>query len=404
MSGQSEQYSATRPRFDPIGCVGILLLCFVLLAGVRGLLSSFQRVDRNTPTPFVVAVSESNLLTLTPIATAMVETLAPTATETPPPEFFRADDEPAVTVIRMTATPSETAPPPTETPTATPTATPLPPDPTDTPTPFVIFVKSPTPIPDELVPNILTLLPPTPTPLPTPTGPDYGLGVPILMYHYTSEPPEDADKYRTDLSVSPANLRRQLEYLQANGYTTIDFYELARGLANRQTLPEKPVILTFDDGYRDNYEHAFPLLQAFGMKGVFFIITEPINFNDPRYVSWEMVREMADAGMSMEIHTVSHPNLADLDDEKAQQQIVGAQEEIAAHTGYLPRFLSYPGGDYDDETIQIARDAELWGAVTTRYGTYHQRANRYEWRRVRMRYTTSIQEFAALLKVYVPEE
>ncbi len=117
-----------------------------------------------------------------------------------------------------------------------------------------------------------------------------------------------------------------------------------------------------------------------------------------------MVREMSDAGMSMEIHTVSHPNLADQSYEKARDQILTAQEEIAAPIGKTPRFLSYPGGDYDEETIQIVRELDLWGAVTTQYGTFHRRANRYEWKRVRMRYTTTINEFAALLKAYAPED
>ncbi|MGB1249352.1 MAG: polysaccharide deacetylase family protein [Candidatus Promineifilaceae bacterium] len=396
MRNQHEQYPTTRLHFDPIGCVGILLLSFVLIAGVRGVTEAIAARALWTPTPFIIAFATYDLptVTATSLPTATPEATALPPTQSPPTH-------------PPTATATSTALPTVDTPTVEASATPTQPPPTVTPasaentaTPFVAYAMSPTPTLDEWNPDTLTIVP---TPLPTPTGPDSGAGVPILMYHYTSEPPANADKYRTDLSVSPTNLRRQLEYLQAHGYTTIDFYELARGLANQQTLPEKPVILTFDDGYRDNYENAFPLLKAYGMRGVFFIITGPINFNDPNYMTWPMVREMAEAGMSMEIHTVSHPNLATLNDDKSAEQIQNAQAQIAAETGHFPRFLAYPGGDYDGETIQILRALDLWGAVTTKYGTYHQRANRFEWRRVRMRYTTSINEFAALLKVYIPE-
>ena len=400
MSGQREQLSTAQTRFDPISCVGVILLLWGLFMGMRSIIDTLAIRPIPTPTALILSVAA---------VTAHPTTPTPTQTRitTPWPTIEQATViSKTVEVIRVTATPSPT---PTATNTLQPTTTNTP-QPTATPThsptetPFIAFVRPITEKPDELNSDLLTVVPPTPTPLPTPDGPDNGAGLPILMYHYTSEPPEGANIYRVDLSVSPQNLRRQLEYLQAHGYTTIDFYDLARGLANRQTLPEKPVILTFDDGYRDNYEQAFPLLQAFGMKGVFFLVTESINFRDERYMTWEMVREMSDAGMSMEIHTVSHPNLADQSYEKARDQILTAQEEIAAVIGKTPRFLSYPGGDYDEETIQIVRELDLWGAVTTQYGTFHRRANRYEWKRVRMRYTTTINEFAALLKAYAPTE
>ena len=79
------------------------------------------------------------------------------------------------------------------------------------------------------------------------------------MYHYISVPPPDADIYRRDLSVSPANFERQLGYLIENGYTTITLRDLVYHLTVGDSLPEKPVILTFDDGYRDNFFHAYRL-------------------------------------------------------------------------------------------------------------------------------------------------
>lgn len=94
------------------------------------------------------------------------------------------------------------------------------------------------------------------------------------MYHYVSTPPDDADIYRRDLSTEPEMFRQQMAYLAENGFTPIDFYDLSLAIVNKSTLPDKPVILTFDDGYLDNYQNAFPVLQEYGFTGTFFIITD----------------------------------------------------------------------------------------------------------------------------------
>jgi peptidoglycan/xylan/chitin deacetylase (PgdA/CDA1 family) len=120
------------------------------------------------------------------------------------------------------------------------------------------------------------------------------------MYHYISIPPEDADKYRSDLSVSPDAFREQMNYLADNGFETVDLYDLSLAITNKRELPEKPVIITMDDGYRDNYENAFPILQEFGMKATFFVVTEFIDKELENYLSWTMAKEMADAGMRID--------------------------------------------------------------------------------------------------------
>ena len=79
------------------------------------------------------------------------------------------------------------------------------------------------------------------------------------MYHYLSDPPPRADRYRRDLSVSPAQFEEQLAYLKADGYQAISLYDLLYHLTLGWPLPEHPIIITFDDGYRDNYTSAFPL-------------------------------------------------------------------------------------------------------------------------------------------------
>lgn len=222
--------------------------------------------------------------------------------------------------------------------------------------------------------------------------------VPILMYHYISEPPEDADEYRTDLSVPPERFRQQLQYLKDHGFTTIDFYDLSLAVTARKELPEKPIILSFDDGYLDNYQYAFPMLREFGFSGTFFIVTEFVDTQTPGYMTWAMIEEMAAAGMRIENHSKTHADMTAQERDGLLWQIRGAQETLAAHLGYAPRFFCYPGGRYDEDTIAMLQELDFWGAVTTSGGKWHGFEDRFEWSRLRMRYTTDMPTFAALVE------
>lgn len=264
---------------------------------------------------------------------------------------------------------------------------------------------SKTPIPKESVVTE-TAVSPTETPAiihptvppPTPVGSNvWNLRVPILMYHYISEPPPDADIYRIDLSVPPEKFREQMAYLAKNGYTPIDLYQLSAAVTAQIELPEKPIVLTFDDGYLDNYENAFPILQEFGFIGTFFVITDLADQGAEGYANWEQLKEMAAAGMRIESHTKNHPDLSTMGRADIIFQALGSQETIAAHIGYMPRYLCYPGGRYDEETMQILSELDMWGAVTTQGGGWHGFADRYEWSRQRMRYETTMDQFRILI-------
>ncbi len=310
-------------------------------------------------------------------APTLISQITPTSTTVPPTPTLR----PTATA---TQTPSPTA---TNTPTATPTETP-----TDTPTATGTLQA--------------TAVPPTETPSPTPTLPalptpsgtySYTVKVPILMYHYISIPPEDADIYRTDLSVEPDNFRAQMAFLAENGFTTIDFYDLSLAITGKITLPTKPVIITMDDGYRDNYENAFPILQEFGHTATFFIVSEFIDFGYENYLTWEMVEEMAAAGMRFESHSRTHADLRGQPRDFLIWQILGSQQTIAFHIGYTPRYFSYPAGWYDEDAISVLQDLDFWGAVTTSGGKWHGFDGRYAWNRLRVRHTTPLVEFADLV-------
>jgi peptidoglycan/xylan/chitin deacetylase (PgdA/CDA1 family) len=218
------------------------------------------------------------------------------------------------------------------------------------------------------------------------------------MYHYISNPPAGSDRYRIDLSVSPTELEAQLKYLSTNGYTVISLYDLYAHLASGAALPSKPVVLTFDDGYRDAYEYAFPLLQKYRMTGTFFIVSDFINVNNPAYLTWEMVKTMSAAGMSIESHSRTHPDLRNRPVDQLIWQVLGPIEAITAYTGKRPHFFCYPSGRYDDALIRMLRSVDTWAAVTTQQGITHTLAGAMTWTRVRVRGMAAPQEFATLLK------
>ncbi len=288
-----------------------------------------------------------------------------------------------------------------------PTST-LPPTaiPSITPIPTASATDQPTGIPASPTPvDTKTPIPPTaaatatkPPPLPTPVDVySWTLKVPILMYHYISTPPDDADKYRTDLSVTPEDFRAQMAYLADNGFQTIDLYDLSLAITNKRELPPKPVVITMDDGYRDNYENAFPVLQEYGMNATFFVVTEFIDNNAEGYMTWDMIEEMSEAGMRIEPHSKTHADLSAREREYIIYEVLGSTDTIAAHTGERPRFFCYPGGRYNETTLEVVEELDFWGAVTTESGKWHNYNGRYEWSRLRLRNTTALPEFVDLV-------
>ncbi|MBI3959411.1 MAG: polysaccharide deacetylase family protein [Chloroflexi bacterium] len=221
--------------------------------------------------------------------------------------------------------------------------------------------------------------------------------VPVLMYHYLSVPPADANAYRIDLSVSPDLFARQLDRMQAEGYTTISLYDLLAHLWEGAPLPEKPVVLTFDDGYRDNYTNAFPLLRQRGMIATIFVVTDFMDEERPDYLTWEMAREMLAAGISIESHGRNHISLKNRDRDYLVWQALGSLETIEFELGVRPRFVSYPAGEFDAEIIAIFQSANYWAGFTTIQGATHSTGDPLRLHRVRVRNTTEPDELSRLL-------
>ncbi len=276
-------------------------------------------------------------------------------------------------------------PSPTSTPTPTSTSTPTP---TDTPLPSATPEPSLTPTPQSGAQAATAL-----GSRPQPDGVRRTARVPILMYHYISAPPDPGDRLRVDLSVLPENFDAQMRWLAENNYRTITLTDLYTHLAVGAPLPENPIILTFDDGYVDHYENAFPILQKYGFTGAFFVLAGPADVASPRYLTWEMIAEMSAAGQDMQVHGRAHVDLRRRSGEFLFFQIVGARQAIEAHTGRPAPFFSYPAGQYDADVLHFLSERDFWMAVTTKYGRDHNLDSALELSRIRIRGGDSLQKF-----------
>jgi len=375
-----------------------LLAIAIFIASGCGTDASEQNVVNPTPDPIVVIGSNA-------IPTATLPALPVSSTQAAPPVATR---------------------PPPATPTTTPSVYPTSPLATPSPTLSLLAILTQTVVvtgQQALSPTAFVYLPLVTGPLsntavltnPT-TVLDSGVrlastltdiqsdgisrtvSIPILMYHYLGTPPANADIYRRDLSVAPQLFAAQLDRMQAEGYSIISLYDLVAHLLAGASLPEKPVVLTFDDGYRDNYENAFPLLRERGLTATFFIVTDFIDRERPEYLTWDMVREMAAGGMSIEVHGVDHTTLRGRSQADLEYQALRSYETIQDRIGVRPRLLSYPAGEFDSKAIAMFRSANYWAAVTTIQGVTQRSEKPFELQRIRIRATTTPDDLIRLLE------
>ena len=180
-----------------------------------------------------------------------------------------------------------------------------------------------------------------------------GYRVPVLMYHAVSD---DCWGVQT-LFVSPSRMEEQLAYLVDNGYTPIWFEDLP----NINQI-EKPVILTFDDGYTDNYTELFPLLQKYNVKATVFVIAGWMG--GTHTMTQEQVKELSDSGLvSIQSHTMTHPMLNTLDEETLRRELADSQLTLARVTGKVSTVLCYPTGKYSQLVQDIAKEYYDFGLL-----------------------------------------
>ena len=202
-------------------------------------------------------------------------------------------------------------------------------------------------------------------------------GFPILEYHMINEIPNiDAKSY----NISPSDFNAQLDYLQQNGYNTITMQEFVLARQGKFKLPDNPIILTFDDGYADNYEIMMPILRAHKMKAVVYVIANELG--KPGYLTIDQLREMQGRGIEIGSHTANHRPLVGLNQEELLHEIGDSKIFIEWNGINEAGSLSYPNGLYNDDIIKILKDRNYHTAITGDAGLNNFDTNPYLLQRV----------------------
>lgn len=200
-------------------------------------------------------------------------------------------------------------------------------------------------------------------PPPKPKGPHDG-PVPILMYHVLAEPPPNTPY--PELYVKPADFTAQIAWLAQQGYHAVTLQRVYDFWRGKRVLPPKPIVLSFDDGYRSDFTVAMPTLRKRRWPGVLNLVLEnlkPVWGSRPG-----MVRKLIAAGWEVDAHTISHVDLTTLSSDRLKQEVAGSRAAIRKQFGVPVAFFCYPSGRYDDTVVAAVKAAGFLGATTENEG------------------------------------
>ena len=197
-------------------------------------------------------------------------------------------------------------------------------------------------------------------------------GVPILTYHQVN----DIDKNASTLTVEQFDA--QMKYLSEGGYNVITPDELLNAWEGNGTLPQNPVVITFDDAHIDMYQNVFPILQKYNLRATFFLVTDFVNLY-PNYLTWDQAREMQASGLAdIESHTLNHKNLTEITSrDKLWDQLYGSKQAIEWYLKKPANFIAYPDGLYTVEAENLSKEVGYRAAFVMDYGLAHKEPQRY---------------------------
>jgi peptidoglycan/xylan/chitin deacetylase (PgdA/CDA1 family) len=181
--------------------------------------------------------------------------------------------------------------------------------------------------------------------------------IPVLMYHEIADPADSSSR----LAVAPSAFADQLAYLHDAGWSTISAGKLSQIISDGTgTLPERTVVLSFDDGYEDFYSQAMPLLSKHGFTATMFMTSGWIKEAKPAgppMLSWAQLSDIARAGIEVGAHSTTHPQLDQLDGEHLRRELFDSKKELEDHLGVEVPGLAYPFGYSSAAVRQVVRQA-----------------------------------------------
>jgi len=225
--------------------------------------------------------------------------------------------------------------------------------------------------------------------------------VPVLMYHSVATAPNDATRAR---SVAPEAFPEQMAMIGDLGLTPVNTADLAASWRSGRSLPPRPVLITFDDGYEGVHRHALPVLAKHGFASTLFVSTGWIKGaydtggGLDTMLDWEQVRELAAADVEIGGHSHTHPQLDQLDDDSLRHELIHCKEILADELGTVPGSFAYPYGYSSRRVREAVRETGYAQALAVGNGLARRRQGPYALQRVTVRRSTGIEEFERLVE------
>lgn len=185
--------------------------------------------------------------------------------------------------------------------------------------------------------------------------------LPVLAYHKVEK--------RKELgitSIPPQKFESQIKFLKSNGFKSISPNVLLDQTQSIDHVQGKPILITFDDGYRGVYDHAYPIMQEYGFTGIIFLTVGYVGKSNswdsapgPRFqhLNWDQVREMAGSGFLIGSHSMNHRFLTRLHTEDAKEEILSSKKKLEDSIGKRVDFFSYPYGNYNGRILDLVAEA-----------------------------------------------
>lgn len=217
----------------------------------------------------------------------------------------------------------------------------------------------------------------------------------ILYYHRVED-----EGHRS--CVRPSAFAEQMHLLRTGGYTLLRLSEVREHLDEHRPFPDRTVIVTFDDGFADNYHNALPILQREAIPMTLFLTADFIGADElpvlrdrsgVRPLDWAQVGEMVKSGVELGAHTLTHPNLTELGDDDLRREIIESRVRIEQHASVRVRTFCYPRGNFDERVKTAVRDAGYDLACTTMEGCVTQDTHPFSLRRTFVANDDSLRDF-----------
>lgn len=225
--------------------------------------------------------------------------------------------------------------------------------------------------------------------------------IPILMYHHVGNPPAKANAVRLGMTVSAADFEQQTKWLREQNFNSISLEDIYLFSQGKFTLPKKPVVFTFDDGYEDVFLNAAPILTKYGFSGSFGIITQfaGATQSDNVYASWQQIAQAYLSGQEIVSHTQNHFDGKNpkFNSSYIFQNLSGSIADIQKNLGLTTNILIYPYGHYSSDYIAQAKKAGFAMGVTVHEGDLVNLDNLMEIPRIRVSGHEDLERFKRLM-------